>query len=294
MFRNLLQYRHQRYLKVALALLVASVAVYLSQDGDLPPNGGSWQGYTLGTVSALLIVWLSLLGIRKRSYRSTMGTVEGWTSAHVYLGIGLLVIATLHCAFQFGFNVHTLLYVLMVGVILSGLFGLFAYMSYPRRLARVRSGRRRKDWLTEFNELDEKIHGLARRCDARTVGVVESALDRTRLGGGLVAQLDGRDRSLVQDPDHEGGAARLIANRDQEVVIDYLSARIPRAGKREEALVLQELLALFGRRRSVLRRLRQDIRLQGWMRIWLYLHVPLTVAMLAALMVHVLSVFLYW
>ncbi|MBY6203786.1 hypothetical protein [Halomonas denitrificans] len=294
MFRNLLQYRDRRYFKVAVVLVVAAIALYLTQDGDLPPNGGSWQGYTLGAAGAVLIVWLSLLGIRKRSYRSTLGTVEGWTSAHVYLGAALLVVATLHCAFQFGLNVHTLFYALMVGVIVSGFYGLFVYMSYPRRLARTRSGRRRKDWLAEFNALDEKIRDLARRCDGHTFAVVDSALDRTRLGGGVVAQLDGRDRSLVLDPDRDGDASTLVANRDQEAVIDYLAASVPRAGKREEALVLQDLLALFGRRRSVLRRLRHDIRLQGWLRIWLYVHVPLTVAMLAALLVHVLSVFLYW
>ena len=241
-----------------------------------------------------MIVWLSLLGIRKRSYRSTMGTVEGWTSAHVYLGVGLLVIATLHCAFQFGLNVHTLLYVLMVGVILSGFFGLFAYLSYPRKLARVRSGRRRKDWLIELNELDAEIQGMVRRCDAHTLAVVESALDRTRLGGGVFAQLGGRDRSLVVDPGQPQGDSKLVANRDQDVVIDYLSGSIPRAGKREEALLLQDLLRLFGRRRSVLRRLRHDIRLMSWLRVWLYVHVPLTVAMLAALVVHILAVFLYW
>ena len=294
MHRNLLQYRGGRYLWVVAGLLVFSIAVYLTQDGDLPPNGGSWQGYTLGAIGAGLILWLALLGVRKRSYRSRLGTLEGWTSAHVYLGAGLLVIATLHCAFQFGLNVHTLLYALTVGVILSGFFGLFAYLGYPRRLARVRSGRRRKDWLTELNELDVRIHDLARRCSARTQAIVESALGRTRLGGGVIAQLDGRDRSLVLDPEQDEGESKLVANPDQEVVIDHLSASIPRAGKREEALVLQELLGLFGRRRTVLQRLRQDIRLQGWLRIWLYFHVPLTVATLAALVVHVAAVFVYW
>ena len=33
-----------------------------------PPNGGTWLGYTLGTIGALLIVWLMLFGIRKRRY----------------------------------------------------------------------------------------------------------------------------------------------------------------------------------------------------------------------------------
>lgn len=294
MHQNLLQFRARRYLWVALALLVFSLGIYWTQGKDLPPNGGSWQGYTLGGIGAGLIIWLSLLGIRKRSYRSRMGTVEGWASAHVYLGTGLLVIATLHCAFQFGLNVHTLLYVLMASVIVSGFFGLFVYLTYPRRLARVRSGRRRKEWLTELNEVDARIRDLAQKCEARTRAVVESALDRTSLGGGVIAQLRGADGSLVLEPKSATASPKLVPNRDQEVVIDHLAGAIPRAGKKDEALALQDLLTAFGRRRTILARLREDIRLQGWLQIWLYIHVPLTVGTLAALVVHVASVFLYW
>lgn len=294
MHQNLLQYRGGRYLWFVLALLVLSLAIYWTQGSELPPNGGSWQGYTLGGISAALIVWLSALGIRKRSYRSSLGTVEGWASAHVYLGTGLMVIATLHCAFQFGLNVHTLLYVLMAAVIISGFFGLFVYLTYPRRLARVRSGRRRKEWLTELNRIDARIRELAQQCEARTRTVVESALDRTSLGGGVIAQLRGADKSLVLEPEQAVTSPKLVANRDQETVIDHLASVVPRAGKRDEALVLQDLLTVFGRRRTVLARLRDDIRLQGWLQIWLYLHIPLTIAVLAALVAHVTSVFLYW
>ncbi len=294
MHQNILQYRGRRYLWVVLALLILSLIIYLSQPSDLPPNGGSWQGYTLGGIAAALIVWLALLGYRKRSFRSRLGTLQGWTSAHVYLGSGLLIIASLHCAFQFGFNIHTLLYVLMTAVILSGFLGLFFYLSYPRRLARVRSGRRRTDWLTELNEIDDRIHKLAQRCNARTRKIVESALDRTHLGGGAIAQLRGVDRSLVLRPDRETSESKLIGNPEQETVIEHLASAVPKATKSDEAQVLQELLNVFGRRRTVLSRLRQDIRLQAWMKAWLYAHVPLTVAMLSALVVHVISVFLYW
>lgn len=279
---------------MVLALLFLSLVLYWTQADDLPPNGGSWQGYTLGGIGAALILWLSALGIRKRSYRSQMGTVEGWASAHVYFGTVLLVVATLHTGFQFGFNVHTLFYVLMTAVILSGFFGLYVYLAYPRRLARVRAGRRRKEWLTELNELDTRIRERAQKCDARTRAVAESALDRTSLGGGVFAQLGGVDRSLVLEPEKAATAPKLVANRDQDVVIDHLASAIPRAGKRDEALVLQELLTAFGRRRTVLRKLREDIRLQSWLQIWLFVHVPLTIAVLAALIVHVVSVFLYW
>jgi len=294
MHQNLLQYRVARYLWVALAVLVASILIYSSQARSLPPNGGSWQGYTLGGLGAALILWLTWLGIRKRRYRSRVGTVQGWASAHVYLGLVLPVVALLHCDFQMGWNVHTLALALLLAVAASGLLGLVVYLVFPARLAQVRAGRRRKDWLTELNELDARIREVAQRCQARTRAITESALDRTGLGGGVLAQLGGHDGSRVLDPSPAGERQALVANRDQATVINYLASVVPRAGKREEARAFQDLLAMFARRRTVLRKLRQDIRLQAWLEAWLYLHIPLTIGLLAALIVHVVAVFIYW
>ena len=103
-----------RWLKLGLLLIAASIAAYAWHDPAAGPNGGTWLGYTLGTIGALLILWLALLGARKRSYRSNLGTVKGWTSAHVWLGLSLLIIATLHSGFQFGWNIHTFAWALMV------------------------------------------------------------------------------------------------------------------------------------------------------------------------------------
>ena len=89
-----LLYRGARYLWVSLGLILACVILYSTQRGPRPAGGGTWQGYVLGTVGALLILWLAWLGIRKRRYASTVGSVAGWTSAHVYLGLSLIAIAT--------------------------------------------------------------------------------------------------------------------------------------------------------------------------------------------------------
>ena len=37
-----------------------------------------------------------------------------------------------------------------------------------------------------------------------------------------------------------------------------------------------------------------DLQLQALMEIWLYLHVPLSFALLGALTAHIVSVFFYW
>lgn len=292
MHTNLLAWRRHRYGKWAAALGLAAIALYLSQGGDAaqPPNGGTWQGYVLGTIGALLIVWLSLLGIRKRRYSSTLGTVQGWTSAHVYLGAVLLVVATLHSAAQVGWNVHTLAYVLMCLVIVSGFYGLYVYLHLPTALAGNNAGRDRDAWLEELAELDDSIRDTVEACDAQLQGMALSALELTRLGGSVRQQLGARDESRIEVP----GESKSRPNSEQAVILEALSRRIPDARKQSEAQVLNELLGLFGRRQVILRLLRRDIQLKGLLKVWLFVHVPLTVGLLAALVVHILSVFIYW
>jgi hypothetical protein len=134
--QSILEYKNDRYLKLAIGLCALAIGAQVWHEPPtvyLKPYGGTWLGYALGTLGAVLILWLMLLGIRKRHYRSGThtGSLQGWTSAHLYIGTSLLVIVTLHCAFEFGWNVHTAAYVLMVLVIVSGFFGVYAYLHYP-------------------------------------------------------------------------------------------------------------------------------------------------------------------
>ena len=298
MRQDILGWRKYRYLKWSLIFGSLCIAVFASQYGNLaqPPNGGTWQGYALGTVAALLIFCAALLGVRKRSYRSRLGTVQGWVSAHAYFGIVILLVATLHSAGQVGWNIHTLAYALTWLVTVSGLYGAYAYLHLPRQLAANANGRPRTEWFEHLDQLDRRICEVAAQCDASLQAMALSALDGTRIGGHALAQLSGQDRSLVDlSPGGRSGTAlMLMRNRDQAVVIDRLSRRIPAARVRAEADALNELLELFGRRQVVLRRIRHDIRLKGVLTIWRYIHIAATAALLVALLAHVLSVFVYW
>jgi hypothetical protein len=296
MYASVLRYAAGRYLWTALALTGVSFVLFELHTGSTPRGGDTWEGYTLGTIGALLIVWLTTLGIRKRAYASTIGTVAGWTSAHVYLGLALLVIATLHCAGHFGWNVHTLAYALMVGVIVTGMLGVGLYLLAPPHLLGVRQGYSRAALFAELAELNATLHNLADRCRAEVALAVHSAIDRTTLGGGAVAQLIGSDHSwmLRTDSTDQGSRAVLVRNRDQQGVMEFVSTFIPRSQKSAEAKVLQDVTMALGRRQVVLRHLRRDIRLNGWLTLWLYVHVPLTFALVAALTVHILVTFIYW
>lgn len=290
---GILEHRSARYLWVAISLVAISIGLYLSQSGtEQPANGGTWQGYTTGTLGALLILWLSLLGVRKRRYRSRIGSVAGWTSAHVYLGTSLIVIGTLHSAGQLGWNIHSLAYVLMCAVIISGFFGIYYYISLPDKLLRNRGGRSREALFEELHELDVEGRTVAEFCSSDIAVGATTAIERTSIGGGVAAQLLRSDHSKISILIN--GKPTIVENNDQARVLAVIAARIPSAQRQSEVEPLRNLMSIMGRRQAIIRRIVRDIQLQGLLKVWLFLHIPLTFALLVSLIVHITSTFLYW
>lgn len=302
MHQSVLVYRGSRYLWVALAVCAASVIVYAWHSPGVPPNGGTWLGYTLGTLGAVLILWLMVFGIRKRAYASRAGTVQGWLSAHIYLGLSLLVVVTLHAGFQVGWNVHTLAYVLMWVVVASGVFGVLVYVRYPQLLSSNRASQTRAQLLGDLAGLDARCLRVTAEMPTEFGEALLANQDRTLIGGTVLALLAGRDRSQIllpaTSPSTIQGAGTVryqqVPNPEQAALLDWLGRRL--AGSADGALSrqLQELLSLVGARRTLLARLRRDAQLKAWLDVWLYVHVPLSFGLLAALIAHVLAVFIYW
>ena len=57
---------------------------------------------------------------------------------------------------------------------------------------------------------------------------------------------------------------------------------------------LDRVDALLTRKQGMLDRLRRHLKLKSWLQAWLYVHVPMTFALIAALSAHIVSVFFYW
>ncbi len=273
---SFLRYRRYRWLKIAAGLSLFSIMIYLLVDVQPRHNGGSWLGYALGTIGAGLIVWLSLLGIRKRAMTRGRWSLKAWTSAHVYLGLALIVVATLHAAFQFGLNVHTLAYALMMLVILSGLYGISVYALLPQGLSDSRSEMTAPQMIEAVNNLDKQIQITAQSLSDEDSAVVRGSLDQDPFGGGAWRRLSGSYPRCAN-----AGALR------------YLRGRAEESEGKEEA-TLEQVVQLVEKKSAALQRLRSYMQRRALLEVWLFIHVPLTFVLLAALIAHIVSVFFYW
>ena len=77
-------------------------------------------------------------------------------------------------------------------------------------------------------------------------------------------------------------------------MLDWLGGELARSNDGERSRTIGELISVVSARRVVLKRLRRDAQIRGWLEIWLYVHVPLSLGLLGALIAHVVSVFVYW
>ena len=273
---SFLSHRSFLWLKIAAVLSLGVIASYWLIDVTPRHNGGSWYGYTLGTIGVLLILWLALLGYRKRKMTSGVWSLKAWTSAHVYLGLSLLVIGTLHGGFQLGWNVHTLAWVLMVLVILSGIWGIIAYATLPAALSNNRDERTQAQMLDDIRSIDRQLHEAAQPLNPHDAAIVRSSLEQDPFAGGLLSRLSG----------HYSRCATARA-RDQ---IRITTA--PQADFGHDPL--EKIDSLLGRKQAALKRLRRHLKIRALLEVWLYIHVPLTFALIVALSAHIVSVFFYW
>jgi hypothetical protein len=311
-----LEYKKFRYLKVAtLLIVIASLAYRATQPAGGTAYGGTWFGYLLGVLSACLVLLLAWYGIRKRqtprirerrrgNRRRTLyaeqagtagrrvsdrrktrpedhwrygGTLQGWLSAHAYLGGALIVIVSLHAGFRLGWNVHSLAYLLVILVVASGLYGTIAYLRYPRLITENGGDETLDGMLRKLAALDEQAH-------RRTVDLPEEV-------HALVAR--SRQEGLA-----EGRLFQQLGWSRQACPTALAVQQLQEAGKLlvdgDHPRLVRELHAVLLQKQQLLARIREEIRATAQLRLWLYAHVPLTVALLAALLAHVIAILVYW
>ncbi|MBF0339634.1 MAG: hypothetical protein HQL95_01560 [Magnetococcales bacterium] len=315
--RSFIRYKNYRYLYLSGILVTLATISYLTiHPGGSEHHGGTWLGYVLGVTSMLILFLHVWYGIRKRlapripdrrslrtdndrkegDVQTTVppprkerrrlhlkeswrfgGTLQGWLSAHVYLGIALVVLASLHAGFHFGWNVHTLTYVLMLLIVVTGCYGTFAYLYYPKQITRNLNGATTGDVLKSIRELEESIIRRAIDLPDEANRIVLKARQETRIGGNLFQQLSG-----IQHDCPTVAAVQYFKKTGLDPAFDH------------QKQLVRELYYLSLKKKMLVSKARKDIAMRARMQCWLYLHAPLSIALLAALFVHIWAIFFYW
>ena len=268
---NFISYRGYRWLLISLLAVVICSFVYVVNDPIGGRNGGTVVGYTFGTLATLGIVWLMLYGVRKRAYHSSLGSVQGWLAAHVWIGVGLLALVPLHAGFSFGWNVHTLAFLLMVVTIVSGMWGVVNYATLASYIESHRGGVSATQILEQLRALSAEIKGL---CAGKSQGFCSLA---QRMNPPFTINF----MTLVRAP--------KLVHVDQRLAGEAL-AQLPEQ-EREQAL---HLLGLLDQKCDLTNVMLKEARIKALLRLWLFVHVPASVGLCVALAIHILSVFFFW
>jgi hypothetical protein len=218
------------------------------------------------------MLWLMWFGARKRSYHSRSAPLVGWLSAHIYLGLALVVLVPMNAGFQFAWNVHTLAYALILGVAASGVVGLWAYTSAPTQITELRPGQSVESLFQRVDDIDLECRNIATAMPDTIARAVARCLDETRLSLSLRTLIGSTEQACPTE-----GAIRQIG-----VDMRSLAPRL-----RDEA---EKLLELLGAKRTVVDQIRRDQRLKALLDVWLFVHVPLAAAALVVTLVHVFVV----
>ena len=264
-----------------LILLLGSqlpVATYLS------PRTG--LGYAIGIVGGVMILMQLLYALRKRvKSMRFLGTVAGWFQAHMMLGILAPVCILIHCGFSLGATNSNIALFCMLTVSGSGIFGRYFYSKIHRGLygrkanladlqASARDLRQRGTKLLMMPKLME----LADEQERRLLGVADwnSALlafaplaIAARFSGGR-GRLRRYARAAINLTAERHKAVATQRARFERVAYDYINRRMRATREVAEFRIYERLFS-----------------------VWHVLHVPLFLMLIAAGIVHVISVHVY-
>jgi len=251
-------------------------------------HGGSPAGIAYGIFGTVAILVLLAFGMRKRWYRSTWGTLDGWLQSHIYLGLLSALVIFFHSGFRFHDRVAVAAFVTLGVVVASGFVGASLYTSVPRRLSEVESDLTPAELSAQIQQLAD---GMARIAGSRSHpfqevcrGLLAESLPG-RLAGWrlmLTARGAGAKRGISGV---SGGAGGGGGPAPWAVHL----TRVPPTEQED----LRQLLVLSRQRSELLERLVAQQRYRNLLGAWLYLHVPLSIALLALVAAHLAAVFYY-
>jgi len=260
------------FIWLSLLFIVSYAAIWFFD--EVTP--GNFWGLTFGTIATILFSAVGIYGLRRRtmnmSSKLKFGSANTWLQIHLYGGTLFLLLMFLHTAFtlpQSAFNWW--LWTLSVWVVLSGLVGVGLQKWIPQLLSSTLSLEIRTD------RVDELVNELRAKAEAE-------------VANSPTAIRDYYERNIAPDmtkptlrpafyKDITGGIQTKIRQ------MDYLKQFLSDDDKKK----LDNLELLY---RSKLE-CDAHYTLQKPLRLWLVAHLPVSIVLLALVLIHLFVVFYY-
>jgi len=268
-----------RWRRWVLVLFLALTAVYLVYRLRQFPHGGSWTGIGFGILATLLIGLLLWYGVRKRQYQSRWGTMEAWLQSHVYLGLLSLAVVLYHSGFRFEDKVAVAALAVLAAVVLTGLFGAILYTTVPRMLTDVQGDASPEEISAEIQRF---LRSMARLAEGKSPTF-------QRVQQSLAAELEPRSLSGWRILFRSARLARQGRTGDGSEDWTELMRRVGA----EEQDDLRELLVRSRQAKEQLLRLTAQQKYRNLLEVWLYAHIPLSLALVVLVLAHLAAVFYY-
>lgn len=216
--------------------------------------------------------------------RNALGTMASWLSAHVWYGIAAALLVWFHGGGRSGSTMGLLLNGLSYFVIGSGLLGAAFWALGPT-------------WLTRAErELSlEKASALRGHFDRKCAAAAEALATAPSRREQAAADVEAKAATAAAaTAAAEGSKDKQLTKAKKEADKDLKKAKAAVAAIDKEAATLpEELQVLEGQRDRVRRESARLERYRLLLRGWRLFHVPCSIALLALVAVHVLSIWYY-
>ncbi|HEX4568049.1 MAG TPA: hypothetical protein VH138_15545 [Vicinamibacterales bacterium] len=282
-------------------LVVAAVAYVPYALGSSPPSGGTAMGLAYGTVGFGFMAFVTLLSVRKKFPIWRIGRTQTWMRGHLWLGAISFPLIVLHAGFAFGHGLTSWLMWLFVSVWTSGLVGAWLQHVVPRRLLRDVPMETIYEQIGRVREqlVDEADTVVADACGRLEVVTEVSASPDAALGtAGLATVM----RPVDPSADDTGALREFYVTEMRpflekptrsHVLADPTSASDRFAQLRLLVPPFAPAIADLENICEEVRQLRRQVTIHGLLHGWLLVHVPLSFALMALAVVHIVMALKY-
>jgi hypothetical protein len=288
---------HKSWLIASLAILGVASAVYIpyAKNSASGPKGGSAVGLAFGIIGSAFMIFAGLLAARKKVEIWRLGRAQSWMRGHLWLGFLSLPMILFHGGFRFGGPLTTVLMILVILVVASGLFGAVLQHYLPKVMTSEvpfetifeQIDHVRAQNLSEADELIARASAPLMLVAAAPSGDLAATADSVLAAEETLAPLRNFYAREMRPflADHRGHNQRLADAEKARGIFGGLRRLLP-AEAQETTSSLEEIC-------DEERQLRRQVRLHHWLHGWLMLHIPLSFALLLLGCVHAVMALRY-